>query len=267
MRTRKGEFVDLFAELQTQGFSRARVDGVVWPPARRRLKQEKHDIEVVVDRLVVKASAKQRLWTRWRRRCAWPTASSCSTSSTARRTTRTANAASPNAWPAPTGIPSPSTTSNRGRSLQLALRCVPGLRRAQGAQGDRRGPGGTDPELSPTEGAIAPWSRQPQRRLLRLMSGLADEMGFSVDTPWKRLPIKAATGDPERQRPSGARQVPQQVRPHSLVLHGVRGVMSFLSRRMDQTESEQMKERYEGYMRDVPVPVVPVPGCAPRSCR
>ena len=30
--------------------------------------------------------------------------------------------------------------------------------------------------------------------------------------------------------------------------------MAFLQRRMDQTESEQMKERYEGFMRDVPLP-------------
>ncbi len=63
VRTRKGEFVDLFAELQTQGFSRARIDGKVHPLAEppKLKKQEKHDIEVVVDRLVVKSSAKQRL--------------------------------------------------------------------------------------------------------------------------------------------------------------------------------------------------------------
>src|SRR5438105_3874037 len=63
IRGRKGEYVDLFAELQTKGFSRARVDGVVHslaePPKLK--KQEKHTIEVVVDRLTVKESAKRRL--------------------------------------------------------------------------------------------------------------------------------------------------------------------------------------------------------------
>ena len=66
VRGRKGEFVDLFAELPTKGFSRARVDGEVVsltePPNLE--KQYKHTIEVVVDRLVAKgddAGAKRRL--------------------------------------------------------------------------------------------------------------------------------------------------------------------------------------------------------------
>ncbi len=63
IRGRKGEYVELFRQLQTQGFSRARVNGEIHaledPP--KLDKQKKHTIEVVVDRLAVKASAKRRL--------------------------------------------------------------------------------------------------------------------------------------------------------------------------------------------------------------
>jgi excinuclease ABC subunit A len=63
IRGRKGEYVDLFADLQTQGYSRARVDGetiaLTEPP--KLDKQKKHTIEVVVDRLAAKSTAKRRL--------------------------------------------------------------------------------------------------------------------------------------------------------------------------------------------------------------
>lgn len=63
VRKRKGEFVDLFADLSAQGYSRVRVDGEVYSlsDVPKLKKQVKHDIDVVVDRLQVKASAKQRL--------------------------------------------------------------------------------------------------------------------------------------------------------------------------------------------------------------
>ena len=53
IRARKGEFVDLFKDLIAQGYSRARVDGVTvaLTDAPKLKKQEKHTIEVVVDRL------------------------------------------------------------------------------------------------------------------------------------------------------------------------------------------------------------------------
>src|SRR4029450_6642923 len=63
VRGRKGEYLDLFAELQSKGYARARVDGVVYPltDVPKLKKQEKHTVEVVVDRLSVKPGGKQRL--------------------------------------------------------------------------------------------------------------------------------------------------------------------------------------------------------------
>jgi excinuclease ABC subunit A len=64
IRGRKGEYTELFRQLQAQGFSRTVVDGAPHlladePPTLA--KQKKHTIDVVVDRLTVKASSKQRL--------------------------------------------------------------------------------------------------------------------------------------------------------------------------------------------------------------
>jgi excinuclease ABC subunit A len=63
VRERKGEYVDLFRTLASQGYARVRVDGTVHPltePPELK-KQEKHSIEVVVDRLVARGRAKQRI--------------------------------------------------------------------------------------------------------------------------------------------------------------------------------------------------------------
>ena len=63
IRGRKGEYIELFKQLQAQGFSRARVNGETHtlddPP--KLDKQKKHTIEVVIDRLKVAGSAKRRL--------------------------------------------------------------------------------------------------------------------------------------------------------------------------------------------------------------
>lgn len=63
IRARKGEFLDLFKDFMTQGYSRARVDGTVYQISEipKLKKQEKHTIEVVVDRLSVKSESKSRL--------------------------------------------------------------------------------------------------------------------------------------------------------------------------------------------------------------
>jgi excinuclease ABC subunit A len=63
IRARKGEFLDLFKDFTTQGYARVELDGVVYAIADvpKLKKQEKHTIEVVVDRLAVKAESKSRI--------------------------------------------------------------------------------------------------------------------------------------------------------------------------------------------------------------
>jgi excinuclease ABC subunit A len=63
VRGRKGEYKDVLASIQKAGFVRCRIDGVIYElPAKIKLEKYKvHDIEVVVDRLIVKPEIKNRL--------------------------------------------------------------------------------------------------------------------------------------------------------------------------------------------------------------
>ena len=87
-----------------------------------------------------------------------------------------------------------------------------------------------------------------------MMAGLGEQMGFDVDTPWRKLPAKA--------RKAILEGCDEQVHVRYRNRYGrtrsyyadFEGVMAFLQRQMEQTDSETMKERYEGFMRDVPCP-------------
>ncbi|MFV1966311.1 MAG: excinuclease ABC subunit UvrA [Pirellulaceae bacterium] len=63
IRRQKGEYRDLFVDLRKQGFVRARVDGLTVPLTEdlRLDRQMRHDIEVVIDRLVLQSKARSRL--------------------------------------------------------------------------------------------------------------------------------------------------------------------------------------------------------------
>ncbi|MGV9710043.1 excinuclease ABC subunit UvrA [Gordonia sp. NPDC003424] len=258
VRTRKGEFVDLFGELQTQGYSRARIDGVVYqltdPPKLK--KQEKHDIEVVVDRLSVKAAAKQRLTD------SIETALRLADGIVVldfvdleeddpnRERRFSERMACPNGHPIAIDDLEPRSFSFN--SPYGACPDCDGLGVRKEVDEDLVVP---DPDLSLSEGAIAPWSGGHNADyFLRLMGGLADQMGFDVDTPWRKLPAKARNAilnGSDHQVHVKFRNRYGRTRSYYTEFEGV---LSFLARRMDQTESEQMKERYEGYMRDVPCP-------------
>jgi excinuclease ABC subunit A len=79
VRDRKGEFAELFADMQAQGYVRFRVDGHASRPAAlpKLKKTEKHDIDVVIDRVkrAAPTAACSSAWPRASRpRCASPTA-------------------------------------------------------------------------------------------------------------------------------------------------------------------------------------------------
>ena len=114
-----------------------------------------------------------------------------------------------------------------------------------------------DDELTIAEGAIAPWAQgQASNQYFdRILVALGEELGFSVDTPWRALPQRA------KEAILGGKDHKVHVRYRNrwgrerAYTTGFEGVISFLERRHSETDSEWSREKYEGYMREVPCPV------------
>ncbi len=258
VRTRKGEFADLFEKLNTQGYSRVRVDGVVHsltdPPKLK--KQEKHDIEVVVDRLTVKESAKQRLTD------SVETALGLADGIVVlefvdrdddhphREQRFSEKLACPNAHALSVDDLEPrsfSFNSPYGACPECA-----GLGIRKEVDADLVVP---DPDRTLAEGAVVPWSMGPTSEYFtRMMASLGEAMGFDVDTPWRKLPAKARKAILEGSDEQVHVRYRNRYGRTRSYYTDFEGVMAFLQRKMEQTESEQMKERYAGFMRDVPCP-------------
>jgi excinuclease ABC subunit A len=255
IRERKGEYGELFRHLQSQGYSRARVDGVVIgledPPTLK--KQEKHTIEVVVDRLTAKAESRRRLTD----------------------SVETALKLS-NGLVLLDLVDLDESDPGRERIFSEHLACVKdGLSFEEleprsfsfnspfGACPQCAGLGTRrevdpalivpDGDLSLSEGAIAPWSGgNVSDYFRRLLGALCEELGIDMDTPWNRLPAKSrkalleghATEVNVRYRNRYGRQ-----RSYTTTYEGV---IAYIERRHSESESDAARERFEGFMREVP---------------
>jgi excinuclease ABC subunit A len=258
VRGRKGEYLDLFAELQSKGFARARVDGqtiaLTEPPKLK--KQEKHSIEVVVDRLAVKESSKQRL------------------TDSIETALKLAEGRVVIEF-----VDKPENDPDRERTFSEHLACLVceisfeeleprsfSFNSPFGACPECTGIGThlevdpdliiPDPELSIYEGAIAPWTGSSTSDYFEhLLEGLANEVTFKMDVPWRRISAKAQEAilygwDYEVHVKYKNRY--GRVRSYST---GFEGVIPFIERKHGETESEWSRERYEAYMRENPCPV------------
>ena len=253
IRERKGEFVDLFAELVTQGYSRARVDGetisLSEPPKLK--KQEKHTIEVVVDRLTAKAESKSRL------------------TDSIETTLRLASGIVLLDF-----VDAKGTEKERTYSEHLACHdCNLSFEELEPRSFSFNSPFGACPEcsgigtklevdeelvipddsISINEGAIAPWSSgHTSEYFMRLLEALAEEVKFSLDNPWKKLSVKAKEAilnGFEYEVHVKYKNRYGRVRNYS---SGFEGVIPFIHRKHDETESDYSREKYESYMRQIP---------------
>jgi len=257
VRARKGEFLDLFKDFTTQGFSRVRVDGTVYPIAEvpKLKKQEKHTIDVVVDRLTVKAESKTRL-----------------TDSIKTALRLASGLVILDLVDLKAGAPDKVRTYSEHMACHD---CGISFEELEPRSFSFNSPFGACPEcsgigtklevdeelvipndeLSINEGAIAPWSGgQSSEYFSRLLEGLAGEIKFSMDTPWKKLSVKAKEAvlygsDYEVHVKYKNRY--GRVRNYTT---GFEGIVSFVERRHSETDSDFSRDKYEAYMRETPCP-------------
>jgi excinuclease ABC subunit A len=255
VRERKGEYAELFRQLQTQGFSRVRVDGVVYglDDVPKLKKQEKHTVEVVVDRLTVNPESRRRLTD----------------------SVETALGLG-HGYVVLDFVDLPESDPERERIYSEHLACPrDGLSFEEleprsfsfnspfGACPECSGLGTMrevdeelivpDPELSLADGAIAPWSRGTvSGYFARLLEAIAEELELDIDTPWGKIPAKA--------RKVILNGYPDQIHVQYRNRYGRRrsyyteyeGVVPYVKRRHAEAETDASRERFEGYMREVP---------------
>jgi excinuclease ABC subunit A len=257
VRARKGEYTDLFRTLAGQGYARARVDGVVHPLAEPPTlkKQEKHTIEVVVDRLTVKASAKRRL------------TDSVETAlhlggglvtldfvDLAPDDPSRERVYSEHLY-CPYDDLSFSELEPRSFSFNSPFGACPecgGLGTRMEVDPELVVP---DPTLSVAQGAMAPWgSGGVSEYFARILDGLAETLGFATSTPFAEL-----SADVQRvllmgyDRPLQVRYRNRYGRERSYQA-SYEGAIPFVQRRHDESDSDASRERFAGYMREVPCP-------------
>ncbi len=259
VRGRKGEFVDLFRQLQTQGFSRARVDGQTYnldePPTLD--KKYKHSIEVVVDRLAVKDSAKRRLTD------SVETALNLASGlvvldfvdlpekDPGREMRFSEKMACPNEHAIDTDELEPRSFSFN--SPFGACPSCTGLGTRMEVDPELVVP---DPTATLAEGALQPWSHAHVADYFgKLVQALGEELGFDMDTPWEQLSAKARKsvldGHPTKVHVVTKNRYGRE-RAYYADFEGVR---SYVERRHREAESDVSRERFEGFMREVPCPV------------
>lgn len=256
---RKGEFVDLFKDLLTQGYSRARVDGetVQLSDPPKLAKQYKHTIEVVVDRIVIKDGIHQRLTD------SIETALKLADGRVLidfvdreqddpeRTRSFSENLACPNNHPLQIDTIEPRAFSFN--SPFGACSACDGIGSRLEVDTELLVP---NPDLTLGEGAIAPWSqgKATTEYWLRLLAGLGEELGFDLNTPFKDLPAKTRAaildGKDYKVEVSYRNRFGRERRYTS----GFEGVKAYIKRKHEETESDFARDRYEQYMRQVACP-------------
>src|SRR3984957_1759722 len=248
---RKGEYSTLLNELAAQGFSRVRVDGVVMELSERDTltlaRYEQHTIDVVLDRLSVKKSNRQRL-------------------------TESVEAA----LKLTKGVVKflfldPDETVQYSEKM-ACLNCGISFSELAPRDFSFNSPYGAcpvctglgtrfevapdlvvpDEDLSLAEGALAPWSGTRFKYFERLIEGIATLGVFDVNTPWKKLKAKdkklVLYGVDSKSVPVKDRNRYGRVRSYETTYNGI---VEWLERKRNEADGDWSREQAEQYMREV----------------
>ncbi|HEX7834859.1 MAG TPA: excinuclease ABC subunit A, partial [Pseudolysinimonas sp.] len=256
---KKGEFVDLFKELAASGYSRALVDGeliqLTEPPVLK--KQNKHDISVVVDRLVAADDLLTRLTdsveTALGLSQGLVTIDFVDVDGPAGQRTFSEKLSCPNGHPTQLTEIEPRTFSFNA-PFGACPECS-GLGTKMAVDADLLI---GDPSLTLNEGVVLPWNQSGKGMysyFQRLLEGLSRDMGFDLDTPWGDLP------DAAQQAILRGNDFEVQVQWRNRYgrtmkyTTGFEGVMPYIERKYREAESDWSQQRYGEYLREIPCPV------------
>ncbi|NEN06227.1 excinuclease ABC subunit UvrA [Diaminobutyricibacter tongyongensis] len=256
---KKGEFVDLFKELAAGGYSRALVDGeqiqLSDPPTLK--KQYKHDISVVVDRLVAGPDILSRL---------------TDSLETALRLTdglvqvNFVDLEGPGAWRSfseklscPNGHPIQLTEIEpRTFSFNAPFGACPECSGLGTRMSVDEALLLADDDLSISEGVIVPWTTQGKglfNYYEKLLDGLARDLGFSLTTPWRDLSEEVRNavmrGDNFEVKVRWKNRYGREMSYTS----GFEGVVPYIERQYIQADTDTQRARWAEYLREVPCPV------------
>jgi len=253
-RGRKGEYKKEFLELQKKGFQRVKVDGTLYeigevPNLNKKLK---HDIEVVVDRVVVKDGVQSRLAESLEAALGLAEgiafAENADKPGEAGRTVFSSKFACPVSGftieeiePRLFSFNNPFGACPACDGLGVKMLFDPALIVP-------------DEDLSVEDGAVAPWSSSsvPSPYYFMALKGVLAHYGSKVDVPWKKLPAKVknavlyGTGDDEV-----AIKYSDDVRKYE-TRKPFEGVVNNLQRRWRETDSTWMREELERYQTSQP---------------
>ena len=251
VRGKKGEFINLIEELKQEGFIRVRIDGKIYNLDEDEIelnKTQKHTIEVVVDRLVIKESAKSRL-------------------------TDSAQIALQKAE----GLLIVDVIGQKEMIFSEKLACpncnisfeelaprIFSFNSPYGACPTCSGLGAhyeMDPNLlipdrtkSLKNGAIYPWAKTGNPYYLDILTSVANHFGIDMNIPFEKLPIEHQNiilyGSGKecvklRFKEFGGTRYVTQTRPFS-------GVVPYFMNKYNETNSEEIREYIQEYMSQIP---------------